>query len=40
VNPGVVGNGGHAVADPHPMHAFGYSAGLVLPANSILIFTR
>ena len=40
VNPGVVGNGGRVVADPHPLHGFGSSGVLVLPANSILIFTR
>ena len=40
VNPGVVGNGGQVLADPHPMHEFAFSAELVLPANSILVFTR
>ncbi len=40
VNPSVVGNGGHVVANPHPMHDFAFSAELVLPANSLLIFTR
>lgn len=40
VNPGVVGNGGLVVADPQPLHDFGYSAALVLPANSLLIFAR
>ena len=40
VNPGVVGNGGWMTADPHPMHECAFSAELVLPANSILVFTR
>lgn len=39
-NPGVVGNGGRIVADPQPLHDFGYSASLVLPANSLLVFAR
>jgi 1,4-alpha-glucan branching enzyme len=40
VNPNVAGNGGRVYADPLPMHDFGYSASLVLPANSILVFAR
>ena len=40
INPGVVGNGGLVVADPQPLHDFGYSASLVLPANSLLVFAR
>lgn len=40
VNPRVVGNGGLVVADPQPLHDFGYSASLVLPANSLLVFAR
>jgi 1,4-alpha-glucan branching enzyme len=40
VNPVVIGNGGRVVADPHPLHDLGYSAALVLPANSLLIFAR
>lgn len=40
VNPQVAGNGGQVVADPHPLHGFGYSASLVLPANSLLVFAR
>ena len=40
VNPGVVGNGGQVIANAHPMHDFAFSAELVLPANSLLIFTR
>ena len=40
VNPNVAGNGGRVFAEPHPLHDFNYSAALVLPANSILIFSR
>ena len=40
VNPGVIGNGGRVVADPHPLHGLGHSAALVLPANSLLVFAR
>jgi len=40
VNPGVIGNGGRVVADPHPLHDLGHSAALVLPANSLLVFAR
>ena len=40
VNPDAVGNGGRIFAEPHPLHVFGYSAALVLPANSILVFAR
>ena len=40
VNPGTTGNGGRVGADPQPMHGFSHSAGLVLPANSILVFAR
>ncbi len=40
VNPRVIGNGGRAFADSHPMHGFNFSASLVLPANSLLIFAR
>ncbi|HNI18408.1 MAG TPA: alpha-amylase family glycosyl hydrolase, partial [Nitrospira sp.] len=40
VNAGVAGNNGRVLANPQPLHGFGYSAGLVLPANSILIFAR
>ncbi|HSN05328.1 MAG TPA: alpha-amylase family glycosyl hydrolase [Nitrospira sp.] len=40
INPGVAGNGGLVVADPQPLHDFGYSASLVLPANSLLVFAR
>lgn len=40
VNPNVVGNGGHVVAEPQPLHEFGYAAALALPANSVLVFAR
>jgi 1,4-alpha-glucan branching enzyme len=40
VNPGAVGNGGRVVADPEPLHGFGFSAALTLPANSVLVFAR
>jgi 1,4-alpha-glucan branching enzyme len=40
VNPGVVGNGGRVVAEAGPLHGLGFSAALVLPANSVLIFAR
>jgi 1,4-alpha-glucan branching enzyme len=40
VNPAVVGNGGRVNADPQPLHGFGHSAALVLPANSVLVFAR
>jgi len=40
VNPHVTGNGGRVFAESQPQHEFGYSAALVLPANSILVFSR
>jgi 1,4-alpha-glucan branching enzyme len=40
VNPLVAGNGGRVHAEPRPLHGFGDSAALVLPANSILVFSR
>jgi 1,4-alpha-glucan branching enzyme len=40
VNPGVAGNGGEIQADDHPLHGFGASAQLLLPANSLLVFAR
>jgi 1,4-alpha-glucan branching enzyme len=40
VNPHVIGNGGHVFAESHPLHGFGCSAALVLPANGILVFSR
>ncbi|CAI4033109.1 1,4-alpha-glucan branching enzyme [Nitrospira tepida] len=40
VNPDVAGNGGQVVVEPQPLHGFGHSASLVLPANSLLVFAR
>ena len=40
VNPQVAGNGGHVVAGADPLHGFGFSAALTLPANSALVFVR
>ena len=40
VNADVAGNGGAVRADAEPLHGFGYSASLVIPANSILVFAR
>jgi 1,4-alpha-glucan branching enzyme len=40
VNPNVAGNGGEVRADSPPLHGFDYSARLVLPANSLLVFAR
>ena len=40
VNPQVAGNGGRADAQPMPMHSYEASAELMLPANSLLVFTR
>jgi 1,4-alpha-glucan branching enzyme len=40
VNPNVAGNGGRVFADSSPLHGFGFSASLVLPANSVLVFAR
>jgi len=40
VNPGVVGNGGSVQAGAEPLHGFGDSASLLLPANSLLVFSR
>lgn len=40
VNPQVTGNGGQVHADAYPLHDLDYSASLVLPANSILVFAR
>ncbi|MDP9132937.1 MAG: alpha-amylase family glycosyl hydrolase [Nitrospirota bacterium] len=36
----VSGNGGQVVADPQPLHGFDYSAAVVLPANSVMVFAR
>ena len=40
LNPNVMGNGGQVFATRHPMHGFDFSADLVLPANSTLVFSR
>jgi 1,4-alpha-glucan branching enzyme len=40
VNPAVVGNGGRVFATADPLHGFGHSASLALPANSLLVFAR
>jgi 1,4-alpha-glucan branching enzyme len=40
VNAGVMGNGGRLTAGQEPLHGFDYSAAVVLPANSLLVFTR
>ena len=40
VNPNVAGNGGQVFAEPQPLDGFSHSAALVLPANSILVFSR
>jgi 1,4-alpha-glucan branching enzyme len=40
VNPDVAGNHGRIVAEPRPLHDFGCSAAVVLPANSVLVFAR
>lgn len=39
VNPGVVGKGGQIIVEPTSLHGFPSSAALVLPANSVLIFS-
>jgi 1,4-alpha-glucan branching enzyme len=40
VNPNVAGNGGRCFAEPQALHGFSYSAELVAPANSVLVFAR
>jgi 1,4-alpha-glucan branching enzyme len=40
VNPDTVGNGGRVFAEAQPLHDYGCSASLVLPANSLLVFAR
>ncbi|HEX5727310.1 MAG TPA: alpha amylase C-terminal domain-containing protein [Longimicrobiaceae bacterium] len=40
VNPEAAGNGGRVHAETRPLHGFGHSAELVLPANSLLVFAR
>jgi 1,4-alpha-glucan branching enzyme len=39
-NPDVRGNGGAIEADGSPLHGFDVSAGLTIPANSVLVFAR
>jgi 1,4-alpha-glucan branching enzyme len=39
-NPDVAGNGGSVEADGPPMHGFGQSARLTIPANGVLFFAR
>jgi 1,4-alpha-glucan branching enzyme len=39
-NPQVAGNGGGVTADGSPLHDFGFSAEITLPANSVLVFAR
>jgi 1,4-alpha-glucan branching enzyme len=40
VNPWTAGNGGIITSDGEPFHAMPYSAEIVIPANSILVFAR
>jgi 1,4-alpha-glucan branching enzyme len=40
VNPLVAGNGGGVVARGGPQHGFDASAGIVIPANAVVVFTR
>lgn len=40
VNPRVAGNGGAIVADGGSMHGFEASCGIVIPANSVVVFAR
>jgi len=40
VNPWVAGNGGGVRAVEKPMHGFAASAAIVIPANSVVVFTR
>lgn len=39
-NPHTAGNHGEVFASSGPMHGFGFSAPLILPANSLLVFSR
>ncbi|WFU44148.1 alpha amylase C-terminal domain-containing protein [Bradyrhizobium sp. CB82] len=39
-NPWIVGNGGQIFAEGRGLHGFSASASLVVPANSVLLFTR
>jgi len=40
VNPAVAGNGGGIEASGPPLHGFGFSAGIVIPANGFVVFAR
>jgi 1,4-alpha-glucan branching enzyme len=40
VNPNVAGNGGRVLAEPTSHDGLSFSAALVLPENSILVFAR
>ena len=40
VNPFVAGNGGGIVVSGPPMHGFGASANIVIPANGFVVFAR
>jgi 1,4-alpha-glucan branching enzyme len=40
VNPNVCGNGGQVMVDSQPYDGLNFSAGLTLPANSILVLAR
>ena len=40
VNPDVSGNGGRVLAETVPLHGYEFSAALVLPANSVLVFSQ
>jgi len=40
VNPLVAGNGGAVEANGGPMHGFGASASVVIPANGVVVFAR
>jgi 1,4-alpha-glucan branching enzyme len=38
VNAAAMGNRGHVMADPQPLHGFAYPACVVLPAHSLIVF--
>lgn len=40
VNPIVAGNGGRISASGPPLHGFGASANIVIPANGFVVFAR
>ena len=40
VNPIVAGNGGQVFATGAPMHGFGFSSSIVIPANGVVVFAR